>query len=82
MKTIDDLLKSDIPEIAVLAAKAVEYKKLLDEKEITETEFRDLIDDLTSLKNIDESMSNLTVLKSIKEAANFIRLIREWAPFV
>ncbi|MEM2159469.1 MAG: hypothetical protein QXN55_00790 [Candidatus Nitrosotenuis sp.] len=81
MLTINDILISPIPEVKDLGERAVTLKKQLDEKQITEDEFTELLEDIKSLNNIHKEMVSLETWRELLKAVQIIDMIRHWAPF-
>lgn len=81
MKSINDILISPIPEVAELGQRAVELKKQLDAKLISEDEFNELLEDIKSLNTIHKEMVSLEAWRELTKAIQILDMIRHWAPF-
>ena len=71
-QTLNQLLVSKIPEVKEAAERAKELVLRLEAKEITKSEFDELIDDLTRIDNIDRAMISLQRYNEIMAAVKII----------
>lgn len=78
--TFQELLNSSDTNVKELAQKACELKLLLDNHQISESEFDELLEDLKSLKYISGQMNHLILLNDLKNVIASIDLVRHWAP--
>jgi hypothetical protein len=79
---LEELAKSDIPEVKQLVA---DYTKLQEQKlsnQITAAEFDDLTNDLLSLNNIREDMFELKVYNALRQTAQAILTIKSLASLI
>jgi predicted RNA binding protein with dsRBD fold (UPF0201 family) len=81
MLTINDILLSPIPEVKELGQRAAALKKQFDEKQISEDEFNELLEDIKSLNNIHKEMVSLETWRELLKAVQILDMIRHWAPF-
>lgn len=71
-ETLNQLLVSKIPEVKEAAERAKELVLRLEAKEITKSEFDELIDDLTRIDNIDRAMITLQRYNEIMMAIKIL----------
>lgn len=76
---LNDLLVSEIPEIAEAAQRAQQITARYEAQEITADEFKELIDDLTNIDNIDRSMITIEAFREIKKAFDIIMTLKALA---
>lgn len=75
-ETLNQLLVSKIPEVKEAAERAKELVLRLEAKEISKSEFDELIDDLTRIDNIDRSMISLQRYNEIMMAIKIILTLK------
>jgi len=64
-----------------LGQRAAALKKQFDEKQISEDEFNELLEDIKSLNNIHKEMVSLETWRELLKAVQILDMIRHWAPF-
>lgn len=62
---VQELAKSSVPEVADTAIRALDLVKLLENQEITPSEFDDLIDDVINIEKINQNMTELELNRQI-----------------
>lgn len=77
---VKNLLSSDINLVSTAAEQALEYKQLYDEGKISETEFNDLILDITRLEVIDRELYTHQIFTKIDQAFRVIRYVMMTIP--
>ncbi len=78
--TFQEILNSDDINVRELGQRACELKLLLDNHQISEPEFDELLEDLKSLKYINGQMNHLILLNDLRNVMASIDLVRHWAP--
>lgn len=73
---ISDLLFSPIPEVQDLAGRAERYRVEYETGKISKTEYLDLLDDLISLKDINEEMISLEATRELWQIVSIIKNIK------
>lgn len=77
---LNDLLVYPVPEVRNLANEALELRKRQLAGELTTLEFNELLGDLKLLRNINQEMVDVEVMRELVEAANLIDMVRHWLP--
>ena len=79
---LNDLLVSSIPEVAQAAARAKDITKRFEDKEITDSEFKELIDDIANLDRINRNMISLEQYREIVRAFTIIMALKGLASII
>jgi hypothetical protein len=79
-KNLNELLKSPIPEVVTAAQHAILLNDRYARKEITLSEYNELIDDIARLDRIDKAMFKEEVFIAIKKAYEIIKALRIFSP--
>ena len=77
---LQKLLSSPIPEIRTAAQQAVSLNGKLSRKEISYSEYVELMDDISRLDRIDKAMFKEEVFIAIKKAYEIIKAVRMLSP--
>lgn len=76
---LNDLLVSEIPEVAEAAQRAQQITARYEAQELTADEFKELIDDLANIDRIDRSMMTIEAFREIKKAFDIIMTLKALA---
>ena len=77
-----ELLDSPIPEVVSAAQKAIALNEKLARKEISLSEYNELIDDIARLDRIDSAMMKQEVYIAISKAYKVIVALKTFAPLI
>ena len=76
MPTLNPLLTSKISEVRQAAEQAANLSEQLKAGDLTQSEFDELIDDITRIEQINKDMFNLTVYMDIQKAFQIILTLK------
>ena len=79
---INDFLMSPVPEIKDLAERAVKLKTAYENKELSESEYQELADDLLELKHINEEMVSLEVIRELWQVIDVLKNLKFFASLI
>lgn len=79
---INDLLVSGIPSCVELADNLIHAKQNFEQGKITESEYLDLLQDLSRLDRIKDDMDKLNAYMTIEQIVYIIDQFRHWAPLI
>lgn len=77
-----DMITSHIPLIANSAARAQHIKAEFEAGRLSHDEYKDLIDDISRLDNIDKEMFTIEVYREIVQALAYIATLKDLASFL
>lgn len=79
---LNDFLYSPIPEVKDLAERAIRVKALYDNKELTDSEYKELVDDIMNLKFINQKMTDLEAIRELWVVVNVLKNIKFFATLI
>lgn len=79
---LNDFLYSPIPEVKDLAERAIRVKALYDNKELTDSEYKELVDDIMNLKFINQEMTDLEAIRELWVVVNVLKNIKFFATLI
>lgn len=79
---LNDFLLSPVPVVKDLAERSLRIVKLHNEKQISTTEYIELLNDLTDLKKINEDMVDLQAVKEFWDLLELLKNIKFMATLI
>lgn len=77
--SLNDFLISPVQEVKDLAERAVRIQSMYENSQITEDEYKELANDLLELKEINEEMVGLEVIRELWLLVNLLKNIKFFA---
>lgn len=81
-QNVQELLSSPIPEVVNAAERAIALNEKLARREISISEYNELIDDITRLDKIDSAMYKEQAYIAIAKAYKIIVALKTFAPML
>jgi hypothetical protein len=79
---LNDFLYSPVPEVKDLAERAVKLKTLYDNKEISQSEYEELSNDLLELKYINTDMVDLEAIRELWQVVDVLKNLKFFASLI
>ena len=79
---LNDFLFSPIPEVKDLAERAVRVESMYNNGDLTLEEYKDLAEDILSLKVINEEMVDLEAQRELWQVVNVLKNLKFFASLV
>ena len=79
---LNDYLYSPVPEVKDLVERAVKLKALYDNKEISQSEYEELSNDLLELKYINKDMVDLEAIRELWAVVDVLKNLKFFASLI
>jgi hypothetical protein len=76
MMNLNDFLLSPVAEVKNLAERAIKLKDMFELEQISNSEYIELLDDLISLKNINEASISIETSRELWNLVDFLKNLK------